>query len=195
MKTIIFTKKHIVITIVLFFLLALMIITVWFTGISAKQAEVGKIQKDIQGLESEVAALRQTSQTLSGKKNLLDSAIVKELPRFSKGIQIQEYLSGLEQKVAKNKIQLKQITAEDTLLFSSSSDPTKKVYSSKIVLDYSAAGKNELFQFIQALENDQRFIKVTDYSYTFGSEEGEQSTFESTLLFNLYYLNVEEEKE
>ncbi|MBO0475020.1 hypothetical protein IGL98_001973 [Enterococcus sp. DIV0840] len=193
MKTIIFTKKHIVMFVVFFFLFLLMIVLGWFMGFSPKQEEVGKIKQEIVKTEKEAAALHQSRKSLEGKKNLLDSTIVNELPRFSKGIQIQEYLTGLEQKVEKNRIKLKQITAEDTLLFSSPNDQTKKVYSSKIVLEFSTAGKQEFVDFIHNLENDQRFIKVTDFSYKSSSEEGNATTFDFTLLFNMYYLNVKEE--
>ncbi|WP_207695381.1 hypothetical protein DOK67_0001776 [Enterococcus sp. DIV0212c] len=193
MKTVVFTKKHVVMFIVFFFLSLLLIVLGWYTGIAPKQEEIGKIKQEIVKTESEVTALHQSRKSLEGKQNLLDSTIVNELPRFSKGIQIQEYLTGLEQKVAKNRIILKQITAEDTLLFSSPSDQTKKVYSSKIVLEFSAAGKKEFVDFIHTLENDQRFIKVTDFSYKSSSEEGSATTFDITLLFNMYYLNVKEE--
>ncbi|MTD42401.1 hypothetical protein GIX45_28000 [Erwinia sp. CPCC 100877] len=194
MKTIIFTKKHIVMAVALIFTLLIFSVAVWVMGIGGKQKESGKLKTDLNSLESELVTLRQESQNLSGKKNLLDSSVVNELPRFTKGIQIQAYLTALEEKVTNNKIELKQITAKDVLLFSSPSDPTKKVYSSKIVLDYSATNKNELLAFMQALEKDQRFIKVTDYSYSY-SDESDQNMFDSTLIFNLYYLNVADEKE
>jgi hypothetical protein len=194
MKTIIFTKKHIVMAVALILALLIFSILIWITGIGGKQKEAGELKSNLTSLESELVKLKQESFGLANKKNLLDSSVVNELPRFSKGIQIQEYLTNLEEKVTNNKIELKQITAEDTLLFSSPSDPTKKVYSSKIVLDYSATNKNELLAFMEALENDQRFIKVTDYSYSFNGSDGGQNTFESTLLFNLYYLNIAEEK-
>ncbi|MFK4567236.1 hypothetical protein [Enterococcus sp. UD-01] len=194
MKTIIFTKKHIVMTVALILALLIFSVGIWITGIGGKQKEAKEFKSNLTSLESELVKLKQESFGLANKKNLLDSSVVNELPRFSNGIQIQGYLTNLEEKVTNNKIELKQITAEDTLLFSSPSDPTKKVYSSKIVLDYSATNKNELLAFMEALENDQRFIKVTDYSYSFNGDDGGQSKFESTLLFNLYYLNIAEEK-
>ncbi|MBO0423627.1 hypothetical protein [Enterococcus plantarum] len=193
MKTVIFTKKHIVMFIVFLFLSLILIVLGWSMGIAPKQEEIGKIKQENATIKSEVKALQHSMKELKGKKNLLDSAIVNELPRFSKGIQMKEYLTGLEQKVAKNRITLKQITAEDTLLFSSPSDQTKKVYSSNIVLEFSATGKKEVVDFIYTLENDQRFIKVTDLSYKSSSEEGSGATFDITLLFNMYYLNVKEE--
>lgn len=199
MSKVLFTKKHIIISVVIIFVFLLFISTFWVIGIGPKRVKVEALKTQITKLKDELAVENATLSEIKNSPNLLEAAAVKELPIFPNGIQLEDYFKNLEYLDTSANVTIEKMEFEDILIFPESEDDLgtgaqNQLRSKRISFEIVAANENELLTIIEKLENDNRFTMIEQVSYRCNSASVDEGNFaySASVVLQMYYLSYYE---
>lgn len=193
MTKISFSKKHMIISVLLGIAIIGMAMLFWGILIQPKAAKVGELKKQIVSLSGEIQNEQIKVDELINLPALLETTMVTETPKIPNGMSLADYFQGLAQK---NTVSLQHITFEDKPFFPEVVEGSPEISDNQIrslVMSFDVIGDTEpnLLSFIEKLENDDRFIKVTQVTYRHNPDSiGEGSfAYSATISLNMYYLS------
>ncbi|MDR0922392.1 MAG: hypothetical protein LBM95_08420 [Lactobacillales bacterium] len=169
MEKIIFTKKHIFLSVGILSLLLLIFGLVFVLFTQPKHTKIKEIKLEQVQKEREIVKAKKKIVVLHKEKDLLSSEVVEGLPKIPNGIEITEFLGNLKEirdlKDA-NKVKLEQMSLERSIIFPEGKTlKDVQVMKSRVVMDFKAYVPEDLTKFVEELEKQNRFVKITAVNY------------------------------
>lgn len=212
MTRILITKKHkgaiagAVIGILLFLFLMFMYV------ISPQMEESQKVAEELKGIEDQKAELQAELAKVKEAPVLLESEIVVNKPEIPNGIQLDAFFKNLKALATKHQVDLYQYSVEEAKVFPSENGEVaaateeegdaagtagpvsneRQVLKTVGALDVASSDVANIQNFIDQLENGDRFIKVINVSLNREMSDTGDSFTESgsgSIVFEMYYLS------
>ncbi|MBP1042772.1 hypothetical protein I6N95_17275 [Vagococcus sp. BWB3-3] len=191
MTKISFSKKHIIMSTLLALAIVGLTLIVWGILIQPKAANVNELKKQVDILGKDIHGEQEKIVKLKDLPALLETTMVAERPKLPNGMSLAEYFQGLAQK---NTVSLQHMTFEDTTFFpvdEGAVDDENQIRCLTMSFDVISDSEPGLLSFVEHLENDERFTKVTQVTYRHNPDSvGEGSfAYSATVNLNMYYLS------
>ncbi|MGY3777474.1 hypothetical protein [Isobaculum melis] len=190
MNQVLFTKKHIIVSIGIGCLIILLVVGSWLLLISPKKAQVETAKKELNTSQSEIATINQELSGLRANPTLFESAVVKEAPIISNGIRLENYFQELKGVSTSLSVSIQNVVFEHFLVFPEEQSAEKQLRKSVIGFDVIGNSGRDLIAFVDGLEQGNRFVKVQNVTYRASESMGDESyAYSATVVIEMYYLS------
>lgn len=192
MSKVLFSRKHIIISLIMAIVVLILGLTFWATLIQPKVKKVGELKKQLVTLTTDIQSEQTKLQELQDLPSLLETTMVTAAPKIPNGMSFVEYFQGLAQNTS---VSLQHMTFNDQSIFPrvTEGDLGAESQLRDLAMNFDVVGDTEanLMTFIEKLENDSRFTKIVKVAYRHNPDSvGEGSySHSATINLSMYYLS------
>ncbi|MBL1229147.1 hypothetical protein IW492_07855 [Enterococcus sp. BWB1-3] len=204
MNRVLFTKKHISISVLILIAIVSLSIVSWFLIIAPKSKELGELNQKLSAVNEEIKQQDNLLRKVENLPTLLESDTVKNEPVIPNGLQLQKYFDQLRQLDESLGISLQHISFDNAVIFPdpesgesgevSAAGQLKQLQNTTVGIDILARNESDLLNFVKELESAQRFTKIGQVSYRCNPDAvGEDAyAFSASIIMQMYYISYAE---
>lgn len=198
MTKVYFSKKHWILTVGIAFLLVATVAITWLFLISPKRVEGTELARELQEIQTEIQQINEQLVYLQGEPDLLASETVNEIPTIPNGVAIESYFSDLAALEEELPITILQSTFNEEMLYptqeqmmdQTGDDPLALQFRrTRIGFDLLSESNAGVVNFVDRMENLNRFLKVESVEYRRGISTSGADSFSASIVIQLYYLS------
>lgn len=185
-----FTPKLIIMSIVMLLISLVILIGVWFTLNGSMLATKRKLDTELKGLNTSISSLKIDNQKLTKQKKLVESEVVTGAPKIPNGLQIGEFLTDLEKIVTDTNMIINATDYKPTLVYpvakQNVASAPSSLYKMESKFEVSGGTADDCQKLIDKLENQTRYLNVTELAYSASPKEAE---YKVTITFSTFFLS------
>lgn len=190
MKKVQFTPKLIIMSILILLVSLAILSGLWFTLNGNMLTTKGKLDTELKELNTSVSSLKIETQQLAKQKKLVESDVMIKAPKIPNGLQIGEFLTDLEKFVTDTNMVINSTEYNPVLVYPAAKDSAGPVPSSlyKMVSKFEVSGATaaNCQKLIDKLENQTRYVNVTELAYTASPKDSEYTI---SITFSTFFLS------
>ncbi|MCJ1990398.1 hypothetical protein [Pseudolactococcus carnosus] len=185
-----FTPKLIIMSILILLVSLAILSGLWFTLNGNMLTTKGKLDTELKELNTSVSSLKIETQQLTKQKKLVESDMMIKAPKIPNGIQIGEFLTDLEKFVTDTNMVINSTEYKPMLVYPADKDNAGPAPSSlyKMVSKFEVSGATaaNCQKLIDALENQTRYVNVTELAY---NASPKYSEYTISITFSTFFLS------
>lgn len=198
MTKVYFSKKHWIVVVGIAILLLTTVMIFWFLLINPKRAEGTELAQELRGIQDEIQQINEQLVYLQGEPDLLASETVNEIPTIPNGVAIESYFTDLAALEEELPITILQSTFNEEMLYptqeqmmdETGDNPLAMQFRmTRIGFDLLSETNEGIVNFVDRMENLNRFLKVESVEYRKGISTSGADSFSASIVIKLYYLS------
>lgn len=187
-----FTPKLIIMSVITLLVSLVILIGIWFALNGNMLTTKRKLDTELKGLNTSVSSLKIENQQLTKQKKLIESEVVTKAPKIPNGLQIGEFLTDLEKFISETNMVINSTDYKPTLVYPAAKDNTasatapSSLYKMETKFEVSGATADDCQKLIDRLENQTRYVNVTELVYSAAPKDSEYTV---TITFSTFFLS------